>query len=250
MRAVILDSCGCFPSGRHYPGIAHLLRAVIRGIVTELAADVPWADLPIALIDVETTGRDPSSDRIVEIGIVKGLGGEVVSRQNWLVQPGIPIPEEARAVHGISDNDVKDAPRFEAIAAEVIQALEGCIPAAYNASFDKAFLTNELARTGYTATSGSATVPAVRRDVQWVDPLVWAREIHRDERSRALGEVAARLGVRLETAHRAADDAEAALKVLYALAADPRLPRIHGAFVQEQRRLSQLQSDERRFWKN
>jgi DNA polymerase-3 subunit epsilon len=144
---------------------------------------------------------------------------------------------------------VKDAPRFEAIAQEVISALEGCIPAAYNASFDKAFLTNELARTGYTATSASATVPAVRRDVQWVDPLVWAREIHRDERSRALGEVAARLGVALETAHRAADDAEAALKVLYALAADPRMPRIHGAFVQEQRRLSQLQSDERRFWK-
>jgi DNA polymerase-3 subunit epsilon len=56
--------------------------------------------------------------------------------------------------------------------------------------------------------------------------------------------------VALETAHRAADDAEAALKVLYALAADPRMPRIHGAFVQEQRRLSQLQSDERRFWKN
>ncbi len=185
MRAPILDSCGCFPSGRHYPGIAHLLRAVIRGIVAELAADVPWSDLPIALIDVETTGRDPSSDRIVEIGIVKGLRGEVVSRQNWLVHPGIPIPEEARAVHGISDNDVKDAPRFEAIAQEVISALEGCIPAAYNASFDKAFLTNELARTGYTATSASATVPAVRRDVQWVDPLVWAREVESAGRGRS-----------------------------------------------------------------
>ena len=62
--------------------------------------------------------------------------------------------------------------------------------------------------------------------------------------------MAARLGVPLENAHRASDDAEAALHVLYRLAADARVPRMHGAFVQEQRRLSQLQSDERRFWKS
>ncbi|MGH7270538.1 MAG: 3'-5' exonuclease, partial [Polyangiaceae bacterium] len=66
MKTGVLDACGCFPTGRHYPGIAHLLRADIRGLIQEFAADTLWADLPIALIDVETTGMDASVDRIVE----------------------------------------------------------------------------------------------------------------------------------------------------------------------------------------
>ncbi len=249
MRGVILDSCGCFPSGRHYPGIAHLLRTVARGLVAEFAADAPWDDLPIALIDVETTGRDASVDRVVEVGIVLGKAGAVVARWNWLVHPGQPIPEEARTVHGIGDEDVKDAPRFEAVAREIAAALEGAIPAAYNAPFDRAFLVNEFARAGQGATGDGPRPPALRRDVEWVDPLVWARELQREERSKALGEVAARLGVALENAHRASDDAEAALRVLYILGADPRVPKVHGAFLQEQRRLSQIQADERRRWK-
>ncbi len=245
MRAAQLDACGCFPSGRHYPGVAHLLRAVVRGLVAELPADAPWVDLPIALIDVETTGRDASADRIVELGIAVGRGGVVSRTHQWLVNPGIRIAEDARAVHGISDEDVKDAPPFSAIAAEVAAALSGCIPGAYNAAFDRAFLVAEFGRAGATGDG----CPALRRDVDWVDPLVWAREIQRDEKSKALAEVAARLGVALDTAHRASHDAEAALRVLYALGTDPRVPKSHGAFIQEQRRLSQGQADERRFWK-
>jgi DNA polymerase III subunit epsilon len=249
MRAVIADSCGCFPSGRHYAGIAHLLRTVARGLVAELAADAHWHELPIALIDVETTGRDPSVDRVVEIGIVVGRGGVVTARFNWRIQPGMPIPDEARAVHGITDDDVRDSPRFEAVVHEVARALEGCIPAAYNAPFDRAFLANEFARSGYQHT-GERPMPALRREVEWVDPLVWARELHREEKSRALGDMAARLGIPLENAHRASDDAEAALLVMYALAVDARVPKVHGSFIQEQRRLSQMQADERRRWRN
>jgi DNA polymerase-3 subunit epsilon len=263
MRAAFVEACGCFPTGNHYPGIAHLLRAVQRGLVEEFAADLPWADLPIALVDVETTGRDASIDRVVEIGIAVGRHGDVIARYNWLIHPGVPIPAEAHAVHGISDADVKDAPRFEAVAHEIAAALAGCIPAAYNAAFDRAFLMNEFARAaGLPGAAGqqaapaseepaaAAKPPALRREIEWFDPLVWAREIQREERSKALGEVAARLGVKLEKAHRASDDAEAALRVLYQLASDARIPRIHGAFVQEQRRLAQLHADERRRWKS
>ncbi len=249
MRGIVVDGCGCFPTGKHYAGIAHLIRTVLRGLVEEFAADVPWTELPIALLDVETTGRDASVDRVVEIGIAVGRHGEVIARYNWLIHPGVPIPDEARAVHGISDTDVKDAPRFEAVAHEVAAALEGCVPAAYNAPFDRAFLMNEFARAG-KKDDGKSAAPALRREVEWFDPLVWAREIQREERSKALGEVAARLGVQLEKAHRASDDAEAALRVLYHLGSDARVPRVHGAFVQEQRRLSQLQADERRRWKS
>jgi DNA polymerase-3 subunit epsilon len=250
MRAVVVDSCGCFPTGRHYAGIAHLLRTVARGLADEFAADAPWADLPIALVDVETTGRDASVDRVVEIGIAVGRRGEVIARYNWLIQPGIPIPEEARAVHGITNDDVKDSPRFEAIAHEIAAALSGCVPAAYNAAFDRAFLNNEFARAGHQTKEGERPSPALRREVEWVDPLVWAREIQREERSKALSEVAARLGVKLEKAHRASDDAEAALRVLHLLAGDGRIPRPYAAFVQEQRRLAQLHADERRRWKS
>ncbi len=235
-RGLHLDGCGCFPTGRHYAGIAHLLRAVVRGLLGELPADGPWAELPIAMVDVETTGKDASVDRVVEIGIAIARGGVIVDRKNWLVNPGRPIPKEATDVHKITDEDVKDAPRFEAIAREVSDALAGHVPAAYNASFDRAFLINELARAGLS----------LARDVEWLDPLVWAREVQQGEKSRALGEVAARLGIALENAHRASDDAEAALKVLLALGRDVRLPKAYGALVQEQRRLALDQADERR----
>jgi DNA polymerase-3 subunit epsilon len=241
VKSVALDACGCFPTGRHYAGIAHLLRSVTRGLVEELAHDAPWADLPIALIDVETTGKDASVDRVVEIGIVIARGGLIVESRNWLVNPGRLIPPEASEVHKLTDDDVKDAPSFEAVAAEVTAMLGGCVPAAYNAAFDKAFLTNELARAGIT----------LRRDVEWLDPLVWARELQQGEKSRALGEVAGRLGIALEHAHRAKDDAEAALRVLLALGRDVRVPRTYAALVSEQRRLSLAQADERRLkWRN
>jgi len=243
MRAGALDGCGCFPTGRHYPGIAHVLRAVTRGLLQELEAEAPWVELPIALLDVETTGRDASVDRIVEVGIAVARGGDIVERRNWLVNPGRPIPKEASDVHKITDEDVKDAPSFEAVAREIVSALAGCVPAAYNAAFDRAFLANELARAGLSAERSPS---ALNKDVEWVDPLVWARELQQGERSRALADVAARLGVALENAHRAMDDAEAALRVLLALGRDARVPKTYAAFIREQRRLAMDQADERR----
>ncbi len=261
MKAVVSDGCGCFPTGRLYPGIAHLLRAVVRGLVEEFAQETAWHDIPIALLDVETTGRDASVDRVVEIGIVIARHGLVTARYNWLLNPGIPIPAEVSAIHGIKDEDVKDSPRFEAIAHEVAAALSGCVPAAYNAAFDRAFLVSEFGRTSGAVAQAQAAhgapaagppavaAPALRKDVEWVDPLVWAREIQQAEKSRALGDVAARLGVKLENAHRASDDAEAAVLVLYSLAKSGRMPTAYGALVQEQRRLALMHADERRRWK-
>lgn len=244
MRAS-LDACGCFPTGRHYPGIAHLLKTVIRGVAAGFAQDAPWHEYEIALIDVETTGTDASVDRVIELGIAIGRAGEIVERHNWMINPGMPIPAQSREVHGISDEDVASAPAFAQIAAEIAAALKGRIPAAYNATFDKSFVLTEFARLGQAPTT---TAPALTRSVEWIDPLVWARELQQDERSRALGEVAARLGITHEKAHRASEDADAALRVLYALAVDSRVPRTYGALVQEQRRLGYEQADQRRRW--
>src|SRR4029079_12830913 len=162
-----------------------------------------WQEVDVALLDVETTGRDASVDRVVELGIVVGRRGEVVARYNSLLHTGMPIPAEVTAIHHITDEMVKDKPRFEAVASEIANALQGCVPAAYNALFDRAFLMGEFSR----AKVDGGGAPALTREVEWLDPLVWARAIQESEKSRALGDVAARLGVKLETAHRAQDDA-------------------------------------------
>jgi DNA polymerase-3 subunit epsilon len=240
------DGGGCFPTGRHYPGIAHLLRVVAQGLIDGIDAGTAISEMSFAAIDTETTGRDPAVDRIVEFAIVVWERGEIAARHRFLVNPGRPIPQEAFDVHGISDEAVKDQPPFAAVCEEILQALAGKIPLAYNADFDRAFFMEELARAGVALTSPP---PAARRGVEWVDPLVWAREFHKEEKSKALGEVAARLGVALENAHSAADDAEAAMRVLAAFLPDPRVPAAYGAFIQEQRRLARQHDEERQYWR-
>ncbi|MCC6525170.1 MAG: 3'-5' exonuclease [Polyangiaceae bacterium] len=244
------EPCGCFPTGRHYPGIAHLLRVRVGGLASELEPDAGWVDLPIACIDTETTGREAGVDRIVEIGIVVGRGGEVLERRSWLCNPGIPIPASASAIHGITDEAVADKPSLAEIAAEVMAFLAGRLPAAYNAPFDKGFLLAELERVGALGAAEATPPPALRREVEWLDPLVFARELYKALESRSLGAMCEQLGVTLERAHRATDDAEAALRVLYALAKDARLPASYAALVQEQKRLGRQQDEARRFWRN
>jgi len=243
----VADVCGCFPTGRHYPGIAHLLRSPIAGIAQELEESAPWAAHPVAMIDTETTGRDPAEDRIVELAIVIGRDGQVVSRDAWLINPERPIPEDATKVHGISNDDVKDKPTFSDVCGEILAKLAGAIPAAYNASFDRGFLLAEVKRV---ATSDTPDVPAVRDRVVWLDPLIWARHVYASERSRKLGDIAELLGVTLDQAHRATADAEAALGVMYKLANDERIPVAYGAFIQEQVRLARAQDEARKMWRN
>ncbi len=149
-------------------------------------------------------------------------------------------------MHGITDKDLVGKPSFQEIAPQILQALEGCVPAAYNADFDKSFLLAELDRAGVRP---DKPPPALRRDIVWLDPLTFARELYKEEDSRALGEMAARLGIQLENAHRATDDAEAALRVLYAFAKDPRVPKTYAGIVQEQRRLGRIQNEARRMWR-
>ncbi|NPA46098.1 MAG: 3'-5' exonuclease [Chlorobi bacterium] len=106
-------------------------------------------DRPIAVFDLETTGIDTSKDRIVEISIlrVETDGTETVYTRR--VNPGMPIPAQATAVHGITDEDVKDAPRFEEIAAEVYALINDAYLAGFNSNrFDLPMLVEELLRAG------------------------------------------------------------------------------------------------------
>jgi DNA polymerase-3 subunit epsilon len=88
---------------------------------------------PLAFIDIEATGTNVTTDRIVEIAIVKTLpdGNRTVKRK--LLNPQIPIPQVCVDLHGISDEMVKDAPVFKQVAQELKQYLDGCDLACYNA---------------------------------------------------------------------------------------------------------------------
>jgi len=104
---------------------------------------------PLAFIDLETTGINISTDKIVEIAIVKIMpGGEKVVKRK-LVNPQMPIPQQAIDVHGITNEMVKDAPAFKQIAHEIKQFLDGCDIGGYNSNrFDMPMLIEEFLRAG------------------------------------------------------------------------------------------------------
>jgi DNA polymerase-3 subunit epsilon len=104
---------------------------------------------PIAIFDLETTGLNITSDRIVEIAIIRVEADGTESEFLRRVNPGMPIPAEVSAIHGIFDEDVADAPTFEEIANEVIQFIDDSDLAGYNSNkFDIPVLAEELMRAG------------------------------------------------------------------------------------------------------
>lgn len=104
---------------------------------------------PIVFFDLETTGVDVVSDRIVQIGALKINPDGSEDEKNVLINPTIPIPKEASDVHGVSDEDVKGKPVFKQIAKSFLGWLEGCDLAGYNSdNFDIPLLAEEFYRVG------------------------------------------------------------------------------------------------------
>jgi DNA polymerase-3 subunit epsilon len=104
---------------------------------------------PIVFFDLETTGVDTANDRIVEISLVKiGVDG-TKSVKTRRINPEMHIPEAATAVHGITDEDVKDEPTFRQIAKSLAQYIEGCDFGGFNSNrFDLPVLVEEFMRAG------------------------------------------------------------------------------------------------------
>jgi DNA polymerase-3 subunit epsilon len=102
---------------------------------------------PIVFFDLETTGINVASDRIVEISWLKIMPGGQETGFTQLVNPTIPIDPKATEIHGISDEDVKDKPSFKEIARSLARDLEGCDLAGYNSNkFDIPLLAEEFLR--------------------------------------------------------------------------------------------------------
>jgi len=104
---------------------------------------------PLAVIDLETTGINLSTDRIVEIAIVKVMcDGKKISKRK-LINPEMPIPQASSEIHGITNEMVKDAPTFRQVANELKQFIDGCDLAGYNSNrFDIPMLAEEFLRIG------------------------------------------------------------------------------------------------------
>lgn len=104
---------------------------------------------PIVFFDLETTGIDTTKDRIVEISMIKVLPSGEEQVKTRRVNPQMPIPAAASAVHGIYDDDVKDCPAFGQMAKSLSMWIEGCDLAGFNSNrFDIPLLVEEFLRAG------------------------------------------------------------------------------------------------------
>lgn len=114
--------------------------------MSNLDLSLPLLQVPMVFLDVETTGLYPwSGDRVCEIALLK-LTGPEVQEFSSLVYPERPIPPDAMRIHRISDEMVRDAPRFRHLADKLESMLAGSLLVAHNAPFDLGFLEAELAR--------------------------------------------------------------------------------------------------------
>ena len=106
-------------------------------------------DRPLAIFDLETTGVDTKVDRIVEVSVLKLLPGGDHDHRTRRVNPGVPIPPEATAIHGITDDDVAEMPTFRAIAPGLTRYLDGCDLCGFNIlKYDLRLLAAEYNRVG------------------------------------------------------------------------------------------------------
>ncbi len=157
----------------------------------------------IAFIDVETTGIRPRSDRIVELSVLRIQPDGSQEYKSHRVNPGVTIPPEATAIHGITDADVTGEPAFRQYAQSVRDFLEDCDIAGFNViGFDLPFLEAEFQRAG---------VDFSHKDRQLVDSMVI---FHMKEPRDLEAAYLKYCGRELENAHCAEEDARVSAEVL------------------------------------
>ena len=104
---------------------------------------------PLVVFDIESTGVLPRRDRIIELAAIKVMPDGTEVSKCWLMNPGVKIPPETTAIHGISDEIVKDCPTFADKAEEIFAFFDGCDLSGFNADrFDIPCLEEEFARVG------------------------------------------------------------------------------------------------------
>ena len=161
---------------------------------------------PLIVFDLETTGLDFIRDRIIQISYIKVLPDGTEERENLFVNPEKPIPHEVVELTGITNDDVKDAPTFKALAPQLSEKFKGCDFAGYNSNhFDIPMLAEEFLRAG------------IDFDFSKVRLIDAQTIFHKMERRNLAAAYKFYCGRKMEedfTAHRADEDTEATYRVL------------------------------------
>lgn len=194
-----------------------------------------WYEGPLAAFDTETTGVDVETDRIVSASVVVQEGPAIRPRiSRWLINPGVPVPASATAVHGLTDEHLQRHGRWPSPVVEEIaralaeQAAAGRPLVIMNAPFDLTMLDRELRR--HRASSLDRWFESAPLLV--LDPRVLDKHLDRYRKGRrTLTDLCAHYGVTLEGAHDAAADAMASLEVVREVGRRfaPRLERLSPA---------------------
>ncbi len=168
-----------------------------------------------AIIDIETTGGNASRERITEIAIFIHDGNRVINEYSTLVNPECKVPPFVARLTGISDEMLRDAPKFYEVARDIVEITEGCTFVAHNASFDYSFVKQEFLNLGFK----------YKRPV--LCTVKMARKLIPGFKSYSLGSLCNNLGIQITSRHRAAGDALATVKLFERLlSVDPTLSQI------------------------
>ena len=178
---------------------------------------MPAARPQLVVLDTETTGLDPECERLIEVGAVRlGPDLSVVDRFETLVDPGVPIPLFITRLAGITDAEVRGAPRFADVLETLRRFAGDAVLVGHNAGFDRDHLAAGARRAGLPPLGNA-----------WFDTLEAATLLYPELDRHALAVLAEHLGIE-RTAHRALPDAETAADVLRRLCARAAAPRRDG----------------------
>lgn len=213
MKSIAITDHGvvqAFPEAHKLLGRDNPNMKVIYGMEAYLAPDKKPSvtnqkgqsiDTTYCILDLETTGFSPVTEKITEIGIMKYQNGKVIDSFSCFVNPEKPIPAKVIEVTNITDDMVKDAETIDKVFPKVLEFIKDTVLVAHNAAFDINFLKYNAKVLGYEF------------DFTYVDTLTLAQEIFPDFKTYKLGRIAKNLGIKVEVAHRALDDVDTTVKV-------------------------------------
>ncbi|AGK99448.1 DNA polymerase III, alpha chain [Clostridium pasteurianum BC1] len=213
MKSIAITDHGvvqAFPEAHKLLGRNNPDMKVIYGVEAYLAPDKKPSvtnpkgqsiDTTYCVLDLETTGFSPVTEKITEIGIMKLQDGKVIDKFSCFVNPEKPIPARVIEITNITDDMVRNAETIDQVFPKMLEFIKGSVLVAHNAGFDVGFLKHNARVLGYDF------------DFTYVDTLSLAHEVFPDFKTYKLGRIAKNLGIKVEVAHRALDDVDTTVKV-------------------------------------
>ena len=150
------------------------------------------------VFDIETTGLNSHTNKIIEIGAVKIKAGRIIDRYSQLINPGIPIPYHITEITSITNEQVANQPKIDEVIGKFVEFIGDAVLVAHNAPFDMGFIKRDIKE--YLNMDFECSV---------IDTLQMARDLFPDFKKYGLGDLNKALGLALEKHHRAVDDSQA-----------------------------------------